>query len=74
MIIIMSGPVLYDLLSTSPRQGETLSKHLGANIGCKKIKTFSWHFIEFPDGCVKKHINASRPSEHPAQGGKCQNA
>ena len=24
--------------------------------------------------CLKKNLNASRPSEHPAQGEKCQNA
>ena len=26
------------------------------------------------DGFIKKHLNASRPSEHPTQGVKCQNA
>ena len=24
--------------------------------------------------CSKKNLNVSRPSEHPTQGGKCQNA
>ena len=27
-----------------------------------------------PSCCLKKKLNASKPSEHPTQGGKCQNA
>ena len=32
-------------------------------------------FVDVQTGrCLKKSLNASRPSKHPGQGGKCQNA
>ena len=32
------------------------------------------YIVDYTDSCLKKNLNASRPSEHPTQGGKCQNA